>query len=314
MDKLSIVIRAILFLGLMGSLWFILGNNITVYFKGILAKRKRLNQFEQITDSKKDSKNWFSKIIRFKAIAGLEAENVIIISLVVFLFAIVVLSYYINLSAGTILTSIAFGLLPIVFKRIKLEEKRIKGSYDGKEIVALVINNYHICNKSMERTLERVALEIKTKYSKEVFTQLAREVKIYKNSERLHQIVDSMHYAYDTTWSKLLSYAIFSAVENAQDVTDVLEDILSYFKRLNESAEVNKRYNNETNKLLQFFVPISYIGLMWYGASLYGYTLIELLKKQFSTPANIQLFILIVIGYIICIVFARLLNQPKYDL
>jgi len=312
MDRLSTIIKIILFILLIGSLWYALGDNIVKYIKDSIAKRKRLQQFSVSNKGKRRS--GFSKIIKFRAIAGFESENIIVFSIIIFVFSLILISFLINFSLSTILSSGAIAMLPIALKRIKLEEMRIKGSYDGKEIVSLILNNYHICNRKMILALNKTAIELKTDYSRNVFSELAREVKTYKSTEELSEIVDNMNYAYNTTWSKLLSYAIIYSVENSEDVTEVLEDILSYFKRLNESAEVHKRYNSETNKLLQFFVPISYVALMWYGSSIYGYTLFELLQKQFTVPANLQLFIYIVIGYIICIVLAKLINQPKYDL
>jgi hypothetical protein len=214
-----------------------------------------------------------------------------------------------------LMLAIAVGFIPMAVQWMRLHSRRTKGSFEGIELVTVLANAYVVCGKSMTSALDMTVTGMKTApYSKYVVARLAKQVKTYKTESDLLEAMDNFIFAYRTEWAQLLAFSIFNAVIDGLDVSSSLASLLEQFQRANQVQEKSKRNNRETFVVMLLLVPLSYVGMMAYGASMFGKSVWDILRLQVTSPMGIKLLIVIITLSVACLALTNIVTKPKYDL
>lgn len=236
------------------------------------------------------------------------------------LLVIAIMSFFGLYSSGrpffeSCLWMIISPCLVIGFLFLKLYGMRIKLSYEGKEMVNELLNNYRIHHFNIVEAVEQTVYGLGDKYplSKKVMTRLALDLKVYKNDEELREIVNNLDYQIDSNWSKLLANLIFIAASKGDDITEGLIDISRDLADLDHINEKNRQLNIEGGIMLKIIVPLTFFGGIYALMQLLGFTFKQYINYQFFNPIGFTMFYYMVIVTTFTILVYLFLRQEKND-
>lgn len=215
----------------------------------------------------------------------------------------------------TFAISLAVGIIPYFYLRLKLHIKRIEGSYEAEGLVTELINQYKINYFNMVEAIDKCIPHLeKYPYSKEALTRLALSVKDYVTDEELESAINEFVYSINTEWAQMLGINIYLAIQDGSNVTESLEDILHELKMLKSVIEKEKKENHESFVLIKYFTFITIAITFLCSTLVFQIDIKKLISYQFYTPVGMKFFSAIVVCMLINFGLLYLLRKPKYDL
>lgn len=295
---------------LVTSVLVLFGEDVYKAIRDIFVSRKRINFYRE------KKMNELERLLSVVSGNNLKSSNFIIFSVSL---AIVLFIVFYSISGGidmwVFFVSIGGGLLPAVFQWRRLQNRRIKSSYEGLDLITTFYNSYIVCNSNMLDTLNMTAAALKNcPYSRENVARLSKAVQVYRAEAELQEAVDVFAYSYKTEWAKILAFNIFTCIFEGLDISAALNSLIEQFKRAQAVLEKSKRNNMEAGMLLTLLAPITYFGLLYYSSTTFGRTLFECIALQFTTPTGLKYFFAMVVMIIVCWSLSSIISRPKYDL
>ena len=207
-----------------------------------------------------------------------------------------------------------FTGLPYLLLRMKLERIRRKGSFEGEELVALLLTQYWASELNIMDTIEKVIVSGKNiKITSKVLSSMLIEIRSTGNKERIKRATDSFAYSINTSWSKMLAYHFRTAILSGSDIGLALEDILVQLREARALMEERKRINGESARITVFLIPILYLGSVLASIAFLGLTPLDFIKNQFFTPEGAGLFVISLFLFILNLVLLEIITNRKLD-
>lgn len=286
------------------------GESAYVLLRDMFVSRRKL----RFTTGKKNN-----NLVRMLAVVSGDKSKIgnfaplsVVLAAVVF---IILVSISGSLDIWIFAVSAGVGLLPIIIQWGRLQSMRIKGSYEGLDLITAFSNSYIVSNfnaiSALDMTMSALA---NCPYSRFNVARLSKAAKVYQTEEDLQEALEVFVYAYKTEWADILSFCIFTGIHEGTNISASLSSLIEQFKRARQVAEKNRRYNRETMILMKLLIPVAYFGLLYYGSTLFGKSFWTVMLQQFTSPMALKLFIVMFIMVVVCWVLSSIVSRPKYDL
>ena len=189
------------------------------------------------------------------------------------------------------LTGAAFAGLPYLFLRVRLEQQRRAGSFEGEKLVSAFLTAYLISGGNIYETIER-SIEAcpHLKVTVKLLSDLLTGLRSTADPARVRAYTDAFSYGVGTNWASMLAYAIRTAAIKGADMTPAIEDILLQLREARLLAEERRRINGESVRLSAFLTPGLYIGSVFVAIIVMGLAPSRFLYNQFFTAQGFALF------------------------
>lgn len=309
------VLRYVLWLLFFVGLWLILHPYLMPLVNG--AKRKTTVLV------KKESKSVnaiYRMIQNFLENTINRSSTFVVYSFVAFLIMISALTFgglYTNGRplAESILWTLVAPLIPLGFLYLKLHSTRIKISYEGKEMLSEILNNYRIHHFNMTEAIEQSIYGLGKKYphSKKMLTRLLIGIREHRNEKELREVVDGMVYSINSNWSILLANLVYIAILRGDDVQDGLVDISRDLAELEQINEKNRQLNIEGGLMLKVVVPAIAIGGLYLLHDMFGFTIPQYVDYQFNNSIGFTSFYYTMIVTLFTILLYLFMRKEKND-
>ena len=217
-----------------------------------------------------------------------------------------------------IVTACAFGLIlgmmPYIFLRIHLENKRHKASFEGEMFIPLLLSKYRLAALDMQRTLELLTEDENTPpICRNTLASILSQVRTSGGGDEIKKIFKNFEFAVKTNWSRMAAYNMAIAFAEGIDVSNALEDLVQQIAEARKLAEERKRLNSESGRLVVFMVPVSYMVSILLGARYVGIPFPRLIYNQFMTAQGFAFFILIIFVFLINIMLLKVVENRRLD-
>lgn len=210
--------------------------------------------------------------------------------------------------------SILFAFLPYAVIRIRLENKRSKGSKEGYLLVSEISNNYKIENYNMKEAINKTILNIDSDYiSKNSLIDLSMRINKCKNKDEFKEVIGIFIYSFNTAWSRILGNNMLFALCDGVRVDKSLDDLSKMLLASKKIEERKKRENFDSTLIIKYFIPLMYILSIFVANKYFGFTLGKFLKLQFLNPLGLRWFIISLLCYIFGIIVIKVVTDEKMD-
>lgn len=218
----------------------------------------------------------------------------------------------------SIVTACAFGLIlgvmPYIFLRIHLENKRHKASFEGESFVPLLLSKYRLASLDMQRTLEFLTEDENTPpICRNNLISILSKVRTSGDSDKIKRVFKNFEFAVNTNWGRMAAYNMALAFTEGVDVSSALEDLIQQITEARKLAEERRRLNSESGRLVVFMVPVSYVVSIFLGAKYVGIPLPKLIYNQFMTSQGFAFFVLILFVFVINIMLLKVVENRRLD-
>jgi hypothetical protein len=293
------------------GLWLIFGPSIRGLFQSMVTN----NQFER-TQRKAKQQQTASKLQWLvEATSQLPLPTFIGLSVALGGLTLLLFIFLGDVTTLSMIISLLVTALPFLFTWYRLERLRLKGSYDGDELVNVLINEYIHCHYDMVESIDQAVVHFDQSmtYTRTCLARLGNELKLQQTDSELDDSIDRFVFSYNTEWAIILGFCIKTAIRDRTVVLDALQDLLENFKRATQAIEKGKRYRRETIVILNILSPLTYVGLMFVSVDMFGNRIASLVQQQL-TGQGFQLFMLIMSLYLIGLLVGSIISKPKFDL
>jgi competence protein ComGC len=210
--------------------------------------------------------------------------------------------------------ALAAGAAPYCLLRLRAETIRRRGSEEGERLVAAFLNQYRIENYNIYETIDAlVAKGTEFRVCGRYLFKLLLEIRNAGNGEKLRRAADAFARAIDTNWSRMLAYNIRLAAGQGMNVSLGIEDILVQLRDARAVMEETKRLNAESSRIVGFFVPFLYLGLIGLSTRFLDLPLSVLMRNQLGTPEGFTLLVLIILLFVANVILIELVTHQKMD-
>lgn len=305
-------ITLLMLLSCLIGLWLIFGSHIQGLFQSIITNTQYLQSTKRLTNKQQSSSklHWLVEATSHMSLPSFVGLSVALGGLTLLLFV-----FLGELNTLSMVISLLVTALPFLFTWYRLERLRLKGSYDGDELVNVLINEYIHSNYDMIQAIDQAVIHFdhKMMYTRTCLARLGNDLKLQQTDTELDASIDRFVFSYNTEWAILLGFCIKTAIRDRTVVLDALQDLLDNFKRATQAIEKGKRYRRETIIILNILSPLTYIGLMIVSINMFGNRIASLIQQQF-TGQGLQLFLLIISLYLMGLLIGSIISKPKFDL
>ena len=210
--------------------------------------------------------------------------------------------------------AICFSLLPFLMIKMKLERVRRKGSFEGEELLALLLTQYWASGSNIMDTIEKVIAGGKDiKITSKLLSAMLIEIRSTGNKDKIRIATERFAYSINTSWSKMLAYHFRVAILTGSEIGLALEDILVQLREARGLMEERKRINGESVRITVFLIPGLYIGSVLVSVGFLDLTFMQYLRNQFFTPEGAGLFVIILFLFILNLVLLEIITNRKLD-
>ena len=229
-----------------------------------------------------------------------------------------IILFFVTVTTLAILPSfiiaLCFSLLPYLFVKMKLERVRRKGSFEGEELVALLLTQYWASGANIMDTIEKVIASGKDiKITSKLLSTMLIEIRSTGNKDKIKTATDRFAYSINTSWSKMLAYHFRVAILTGSEIGLALEDILVQLREARGLVEERKRINGESVRITVFLIPALYLGSVFTSIGFLDLSLMQYLRHQFCTPEGVGLFAVIFLLFILNLVLLEIITNRKLD-
>lgn len=287
----------------------VFGPDIYIGFRNTIRHRRRIRD-------RVKTPGFMERILAVASSGKLGATGFLIVSgalaVVVFVLLVVLTG---SVSLFIALISLGTGALPLLIGWIRLRSLRVNGSYEGIDLITVFIKNYVVHGGNAVSALQAAVGDLSDRlYSQRHLAALSKSVMMYRSEAELRDALAGFVFAYQTEWARLFAFCLYIGIHDGLRIDNALDSIMEQFQRARQVMEKSKRYNRETKIILCGLIPISYVGLMLYGASLFGLPVHAVLAGQFAPPINLLLFFVMAMLAALCAVLSSMVSKPAFDL
>ena len=319
MEKLTFIISIFIYFIILFSIYIIFQKGIEECLKGFsrytYRRKKRAPLYEHIRriiisiddvfDEREIETNIFSFYIKTTLIFAVIFIVLLRYSLMGKSFLHATLS---SLLIATICSAIPYGIL-----LNKLLMTQSNSSKDATIVVTTLLNKYRIYNFNMVTAIDATILALdESVITRRYLMRLSMRLKEYRSEKELIKILDEFSFAVNTNWIKMLSDAIFFAVNSKIDVTLSLNGIIKQIKLIDDIQNTGKRLNNEGFAMAKFLAPAMFIIMIWVSMKMMGMGIDEILFRQINGQGLIFLYLIIGLG-LASYAIEYLYKHRKYD-
>ncbi|MDR0885377.1 MAG: hypothetical protein LBN22_03255 [Clostridiales Family XIII bacterium] len=214
----------------------------------------------------------------------------------------------------SVLLATCFCTLPYLFMRMQLERIRRKASYEGENLMNVLLSNYFISGGNMPRAIEAIiASDVKIDVSRKVLRKMLLDLRTTGSPTYMRRICESIHTALGTNWSKMLAYNLWLSVSSGTDVTLALEDIMKQLREARILCEERKRLNSESVRMVMILMPLLYFGSVMIAVTHLGISLSGYIRNQFFSAEGFFMFFMSLFLYLMNIAILEVATGRKLD-
>jgi hypothetical protein len=249
------------------------------------------------------------------AVTGGRVKPSALVTMTLGLWFLIFASSFSVLGAGrALLTALMFASVPYLALRLRLEKLRRRGSFEGEELISLLISQYWVSSCNIFDTLEKCAASGgHIKITGRLMSALLIELRATGNAEKISAAANRFAYGIGTNWGRLLAYHIKAAALTGCDISLALEDLMVQLREARALAEERKRINGEAVRITVLLIPLLYIGTVLVSVTKLGLTPLEFLRNQFYTYEGLSLFSAVAFLFILNLGLLQLIMNRKLD-
>ena len=196
-----------------------------------------------------------------------------------------------------------------------MEKIRIKSSLEGEILLAELTENYKIYYYNMKEGLDRTAMSIEdAPDSKRILQNLSRGLQRAGSERSIIRLLEEFSLSINTSWANTLKNLMYFALVHGIRVDEAMEDLLTTVRRAREVKEFARRTNNESNLMIKYLVPLSYLLTVVAGVKYFGLGWDKFLHYQFGTEVGMSWMTASCIVYAISYMVNLFLSESKLDL
>lgn len=213
------------------------------------------------------------------------------------------------------LSTVLMFFAPYGVLRLKMEKIRIKSSLEGEILLAELTENYKIYYYNMKEGLDRTAMSIEdAPDSKRILQNLSRGLQRAGSERSIIRLLEEFSLSINTSWANTLKNLMYFALVHGIRVDEAMEDLLTTVRRAREVKEFARRTNNESNLMIKYLVPLSYLLTIVAGVKYFGLGWDKFLHYQFGTEVGMSWMTASCIVYAISYMVNLFLSESKLDL
>lgn len=308
---ISIVTAALYMLLLLGIV--ILLRKQLALIPDYINRNKRFSRIRKEELSAKLSSAHLNNILKIVMKKPISSMAFIALSIAFF-----IIIFFVSVSTLSIIQSFiiatCFSLLPILLVKMKLERVRRKGSFEGEELMALLLTQYWASGSNIMDTIEKVVMTDKEiKVTSKLLSVMLIEIRSTGNKDKIRIATDRFAYSINTSWSKMLAYHFRVAILTGSEIGLALEDILVQLREARGLMEERKRINGESVRITIFLIPSLYLGSVFASVGFLDLTFMQFIRNQFFSPEGAGLFVIIVFLFILNLVLLEVITNRKLD-
>jgi len=236
--------------------------------------------------------------------------NFIFLSVTIFSVSFVLLMLSIDDLVLSLLISILLAALPYFFLMVKLTAVRSRTSLLFLQYFPIILQSYQSANRDIYFALSQSISQIKNREMQRVFMKLMNAMQLQRSEEEFENSVRVFIYSIHSTFSKRFGKLVIRAHLDKSDISESFAQLDADIRKRKADMQSEKTKNFDTVNL--GFLPIVTIPFAFYFAhSLSGVLDFWYFFKQ---KTNLTLFILTVVGGLLCVSVSFLLRKPKADL
>lgn len=208
-----------------------------------------------------------------------------------------------------------FVLMPYLAMKMKVENMRKKGSYEGERLISEFLSQYRIANYNIYRTMELVITNGSNdiKVSKNLLYRILLEMRTEGNIEKIKDAAKIFTYGINTNWAGMFANNLAIAGESGINVQAALEDLLIQLREARKLLEERKRLNSEARRMLLFLIPLLYAGMFAASTRYLDIPFEKLFRNQFFTEEGIILFVICILLYLFNVVLIEAVRSKSFD-
>lgn len=214
----------------------------------------------------------------------------------------------------SLLLSLSAVALPCLILRIRISNKRRKGSYEGVRLVTGILSEYRMHNLNIYEAIERVlASSLDLKITGKYLSKLLYELRNTGNPKKIKLASEDFSYAIDTNWGRMLAHNIYIAASKGSDVSLAIEDILIQLRDAKTASEERKRLNSEAVRMTFFMVPSIYLITLIMALTYLDVPISRYIKNQLGTSEGVLMFYFILFLFVVNIALLQLVTNRRFD-
>ncbi len=208
----------------------------------------------------------------------------------------------------------ALASIPYLFLRLRLHDIRLESSYEAQELVTELIDSYKVNHRNMIAAIDDTAKNLTgAPYTQKALYRLSLQIKKFRGTKELENILQEFNWAIDTQWSQNISNSMFIAIHYGDDITPALEDVLAELKDLKNIQEKNRQMNNESFNMVRYVTPGFFLFSTWSMFQFFGFTFEKYVAYQFQHQLGLTFFTMSILAMIGSWIVYRIARRPKND-
>lgn len=307
---LDIVIRYLFWSLFFVGIWLVIHPVLVPIFSKIQS-RSRYVLKKEIKGTSKFIKN----ISRFLEVTINKKSSFAVYTFIFTIVLILVLVFVALYSNGrpireSFFWAIISSLMPVAFLYFRLYTLRIKVSYEGKELINEVLNNYRIYHQNLPEAIDQSIRSFGSKqpYSKRMLIQLSLRLREARNEKEIKEAVSQMTYAINSKWAILLANLFNIALIRGDDITQGLVDISKDLADLEHVNEKSRQLNIEGGFMLKILTPALILGGLYAMFNLFDFTVAKYIEYQFNNSIGFTSFyytMMVLLGTVLLYLYLR---------
>ncbi|HET7628047.1 MAG TPA: hypothetical protein VFK44_06610 [Bacillales bacterium] len=212
-----------------------------------------------------------------------------------------------------VLSAFVSGLLaalPYFFLRVRLTAIRSRTSLLFLSYFPVILQNYQSSNKDLYFALAESIPQIKNSEMQRVYMKLLNALQLKRTRAEFEESVRIFVYSINSTFAKRFGKLVIRAHLERADVSESFSQLDADIRKRKSDMQSEKTKNFDTVNL--GFLPIATIPFAFY----FAHSLSGVLDFWyfFQQKTNLTLFVITVVGGILCVSTSFLLRKPKADL
>lgn len=282
-------------------------------------RQKRVRRIQELSALKENHSKGHSKLYRHLEMILLSIHqngksanvfNFLFLTLMIFTISLFLLFISIDDFLLGLVISILLAFLPYFFLRVRLTAVRSRTSLLFLHYFPLILQNYQSCNRDIYFAIRQSVTQIKNREMQRVFMKLMNAMQLQRSPDEFDNSIRIFIYSVHSTFAKRFGKLVIRAHLDQSDVSESFIQLDSDIRKRKTDMQMEKTKNFDTVNL--GFLPLVTIPFAFY----FAHSLSGILDFWyfFRQKTNLTLFILTVVGGILCVSVSFLLRKPKADL
>ncbi len=215
----------------------------------------------------------------------------------------------------TCAASVMTAFIPYILLLVRMSRLRIRSSHEGEVLLAEITENYKIYYYNMREAIDRTASGIEdAPGSKKILLNLSRGLGRAGSERSIMRLLEEFSLSINTSWANTLKNLMYFSLVHGIRVDEALEDLTLTIRKAREVEEFSRRENNESNLMIRYLVPFTYILTVVGGVRFFGLGWQKFLHYQFETGVGLTWLTIFLLVYAISYIVNSYLSVSKLDL